>query len=186
MTEVSNGGIRRNNPPLGYSRERIGTMTASQFHAAPLHCGNALEELRRLGTPVRSDERPSHPLSRRRARIMDDLDSDPRVTRLCVLRLPGPHHPEPALPAATVRRNVGVRVRQGEQREARAFEDGGYGGNVWTWVAIDADTKLIPCWTIGRRETYGGRMRMRSSEPRMLLTSSGTIRAGRAPGRLPG
>jgi len=24
------------------------------------------------------------------------------------------------------------------------FEDGGYAGDVWTWTAIDADTKLIP------------------------------------------
>lgn len=24
-------------------------------------------------------------------------------------------------------------------------------GNVWTWVALDADTKLVPCWTIGDR-----------------------------------
>jgi transposase-like protein len=24
---------------------------------------------------------------------------------------------------------------------------------VWTWVAIDADTKLVPCWLVGER-TY--------------------------------
>ena len=24
-------------------------------------------------------------------------------------------------------------------------------GDVWTWVAIDADTKLIPTWLIGKR-----------------------------------
>lgn len=24
-------------------------------------------------------------------------------------------------------------------------------GDVWTWTAIDADTKLIPCWHVGRR-----------------------------------
>src|SRR5271167_1415158 len=24
-------------------------------------------------------------------------------------------------------------------------------GDVWLWVAIDADTKLVPCWTIGDR-----------------------------------
>jgi IS1 family transposase len=33
------------------------------------------------------------------------------------------------------------------------FEDGGYAGDVWTWAAIDADTKLIPCWSIGQRNT---------------------------------
>src|ERR1017187_5301217 len=25
-------------------------------------------------------------------------------------------------------------------------------GSVWTWTAIDADTKLIPCWLIGTRD----------------------------------
>src|SRR6266851_4884036 len=25
-------------------------------------------------------------------------------------------------------------------------------GDVWTWVAIDADTKLVPCWHHGRRD----------------------------------
>jgi hypothetical protein len=29
------------------------------------------------------------------------------------------------------------------------LEDDGYVGDVWTWVAIDADTKLIPSWLIG-------------------------------------
>lgn len=24
-------------------------------------------------------------------------------------------------------------------------------GDVWTWIALDADTKLVPCWTIGDR-----------------------------------
>jgi IS1 family transposase len=27
-----------------------------------------------------------------------------------------------------------------------------YAGDAWTWAAIDADTKLVPCWTIGRRD----------------------------------
>ena len=26
-------------------------------------------------------------------------------------------------------------------------------GDVWTWVAIDADTKLIPSWLVGERTT---------------------------------
>lgn len=30
---------------------------------------------------------------------------------------------------------------------------GRYGyGDVWTWTAIDADTKLVPCWKVGRRD----------------------------------
>jgi IS1 family transposase len=26
-------------------------------------------------------------------------------------------------------------------------------GDVWVWVAIDADTKLIPCWLLGKRDS---------------------------------
>jgi IS1 family transposase len=25
-------------------------------------------------------------------------------------------------------------------------------GSVWTWIAIDADTKLVPCWLVGTRD----------------------------------
>jgi hypothetical protein len=25
-------------------------------------------------------------------------------------------------------------------------------GDVWTWVALDADTKLVPCWLVGKRD----------------------------------
>ena len=25
-------------------------------------------------------------------------------------------------------------------------------GDVWTWIAIDADTKLVPCWLVGLRD----------------------------------
>ena len=50
-------------------------------------------------------------------------------------------------------------------------------GDVWTWAAIDADTKLIPSWTLGRRdcetalhfvEDLAGRM-----SDRIQLTSDG-------------
>lgn len=27
-------------------------------------------------------------------------------------------------------------------------------GDIWTWTAIDAETKLIPCWYIGTRDAY--------------------------------
>src|SRR5712691_4023992 len=29
-------------------------------------------------------------------------------------------------------------------------------GDVWTWTAIDADSKLIPSWAIGRRDAATG------------------------------
>ena len=32
------------------------------------------------------------------------------------------------------------------------FENGGYAGDVWTWVAIDAETKLVPCFMVGMRD----------------------------------
>jgi IS1 family transposase len=42
----------------------------------------------------------------------------------------------------------------------RHFEDDGYAGDVWTWVAIDADTKLIPSWLIGTRDPASAHMFM--------------------------
>lgn len=41
--------------------------------------------------------------------------------------------------------------------KAKHFENGGYAGDIWTWVAIDADTKLIPSWLIGMRDTASAR-----------------------------
>lgn len=29
-------------------------------------------------------------------------------------------------------------------------------GDVYTWVALDADTKLVPCWNVGRRDAVSG------------------------------
>lgn len=33
-----------------------------------------------------------------------------------------------------------------------------YAGDVWTWAAIDADSKLIPCWIIGPRDGVTARL----------------------------
>jgi IS1 family transposase len=41
--------------------------------------------------------------------------------------------------------------------KAKHFENGGYAGDIWTWVAIDADTKLIPSWLIGMRDVASAR-----------------------------
>ena len=30
-------------------------------------------------------------------------------------------------------------------------------GDVWTWLAIDADTKLVPCWMLGQRDASAAR-----------------------------
>ena len=40
-----------------------------------------------------------------------------------------------------------------KQKNVPADRRGQFGyGDVWTWTAIDADTKLIPSWLIGRRD----------------------------------
>ena len=31
--------------------------------------------------------------------------------------------------------------------------EAGY-GDVWTWIALDADTKLVPSWAVGRRDGF--------------------------------
>jgi IS1 family transposase len=32
------------------------------------------------------------------------------------------------------------------------MSEGRIAGDVWVWAAIDADTKLIPCWLLGKRD----------------------------------
>jgi IS1 family transposase len=40
-------------------------------------------------------------------------------------------------------------------------------GDVWTWTAIDADTKLVPSWLVGLRDAYHGYKFMRDLESRL-------------------
>jgi IS1 family transposase len=52
-----------------------------------------------------------------------------------------------------------------------------YAGDAWTWAAIDAYTKLVPCWTIGRRDadsavTFVSDLARRLAD-RVQLTSDG-------------
>lgn len=37
------------------------------------------------------------------------------------------------------------------------FDNGGFAGDVWTWTAIDADTKLVACWAAGPRNAVTAR-----------------------------
>jgi IS1 family transposase len=50
-------------------------------------------------------------------------------------------------------------------------------GDVYTWTAIDADTKLIPCWYVGARDAWSANDFMRDLAPRMAsrvqLTTDG-------------
>jgi IS1 family transposase len=42
-----------------------------------------------------------------------------------------------------------------KQKQVREDERFTFGvGDVYTWVAIDADTKLVPCWHLGRRDAH--------------------------------
>src|SRR5262245_8399382 len=39
-----------------------------------------------------------------------------------------------------------------KERQVPAELRSQYGyGDVWTWTAIDAETKLVPCWRVGKR-----------------------------------
>ena len=40
-------------------------------------------------------------------------------------------------------------------------------GDVYTWTAIDADTKLIPCWHVGARDAWSANDFMRDLAPRI-------------------
>ena len=45
-----------------------------------------------------------------------------------------------------------------KQKNVPAALKGEFGyGDVYTWTAIDADTKLIPCWHVGRRDSWAAR-----------------------------
>jgi IS1 family transposase len=61
--------------------------------------------------------------------------------------------------------------------KAKHFDNGGYAGDVWTWVAIDADTKLIPSFMIGQRDPETARVFMEDLAARLTnrvqLTSDG-------------
>lgn len=39
-----------------------------------------------------------------------------------------------------------------EKNVTQSIADQRVAGSVWTWTAIDADTKLVPCWFIGKRD----------------------------------
>jgi IS1 family transposase len=57
------------------------------------------------------------------------------------------------------------------------FENGGYAGDIWTWIAIDADTKLIPSYLLGQRDPIAARAFMEDLASRLAnrvqLTTDG-------------
>lgn len=44
------------------------------------------------------------------------------------------------------------------QKSVRPDEQGTGVGDVWTWLAVDADTKLVPCFHIGARDAEAARL----------------------------
>lgn len=40
-------------------------------------------------------------------------------------------------------------------------------GDLWTWVAIDADTKLVPCWHVGNRDAIAAMAFVKDLESRL-------------------
>jgi len=49
-----------------------------------------------------------------------------------------------------VQRNLEFLLRQGQNVPVKYEDEWGY-GDVRTWTAIDADSKLIPSWLVGKR-----------------------------------
>lgn len=56
-----------------------------------------------------------------------------------------------------------------KQRNVPEALKGTFGyGDVYTWTAIDADTKLIPCWHVGPRDAFAARDFLNDLAPRTV------------------
>lgn len=66
---------------------------------------------------------------------------------------------------------------QCKERNVPRDEKGRGRGDAWTWTAICADTKLIPCWHVGSRDAESGRLFMEDLASRLAhrvqLTTDG-------------
>jgi len=64
-----------------------------------------------------------------------------------------------------------------KQRNVRIYEDCPVRGDIWTWVAIDADSKLIPAFLVGNRDASHARIFLKDLASRLAnriqLTSDG-------------
>src|SRR6266705_2194179 len=65
-----------------------------------------------------------------------------------------------------------------KSKNVPAEHEGEWGyGDVWTWVAIDADTKLVPSWAVGRRDGFTAQAFIRDLADRLAtrvqLTTDG-------------
>jgi IS1 family transposase len=68
---------------------------------------------------------------------------------------------------------VGMKEKQARRKAERPENV----GDVWTWTAIDADTKLVPCWHVGNRDAQAAMRFMRDVASRLAnpiqLTTDG-------------
>ena len=75
-----------------------------------------------------------------------------------------------------MRRNLVFRLLETEERPLDKENQFGY-GDVWTWVALDADTKLVPTWLVGERTAHDAEGFMRDVASRLAnkvqLTTDG-------------
>ena len=66
-----------------------------------------------------------------------------------------------------------------KEKNVPAEKQGEYGfGDVWTWTAIDADTKLVPSWLVGERTVsdawvFLSDLKSRLHDSRIQLTTDG-------------
>jgi IS1 family transposase len=83
-----------------------------------------------------------------------------------------------ALPCTTIQADeiwafVGCKDKHATQDQRERCER----GDVWTWVAIDPKTKLIPCWYVGDRSAQSAYKLLRNLQPRLAnrvqLTTDG-------------
>lgn len=64
-----------------------------------------------------------------------------------------------------------------KEKNVKRDERGRGRGDCWTWTALDADTKLIPCWHVGTRDAEAARLFMEDLASRLAnrvqLTTDG-------------
>lgn len=57
-------------------------------------------------------------------------------------------------------------------KEKNVTNNGKRQGDTWTWIACDPDTKLVPCWFIGRRDSESAKKFMRRLARHLSLGST--------------
>lgn len=66
-----------------------------------------------------------------------------------------------------------------EKNAPKAKKAAGEAGDIWTWTAIDAETKLVPSWYVGERDAAAARLFLGDLAGRMAdriqLTSDGFL-----------